>query len=115
VTAHPGGAIVELSYLFVDIRGSTALAETMSPQAFASLVNRFYADATRVLVKSEAFIDKFVGDEVMAVYLPVFCGSNHALAAVNAARALLDVEPRESAGRLPVGVGLPSMSSRVKS
>lgn len=106
MTEHPGGAVIELTYLFVDIRGSTTLAEGMSPGAFASLVNRFYEEATRVLVKSEAFIDKFVGDEVMAVYLPVFCGPNHALAAIEAARGLLTATGQGVPGRLPVGVGV---------
>jgi len=90
----------------VDIRGSTTLAERTSPDVFAALMNRFYTDATRVLVKSEAFIDKFVGDEVMAVYLPVFCGPNHAFAAVEASRQLLEVTGREVGGHLPIGVGV---------
>lgn len=90
----------------MDIRGSTTLAEEMSPEVYAALMNRFYTDATRVLVKSEAFIDKFVGDEVMAVYLPVFCGPNHAFAAVEAGRQLLEVTGPESGGGLPIGVGV---------
>ena len=69
-------------------------------------MNRFYEDATRILVKSEAFIDKFVGDEVMAVYLPVFCGPNHALAAVQAGRQLTEITARNPGGGLPIGVGV---------
>ena len=59
-----------------------------------------------MLVRTEAFIDKFVGDEVMAVYLPVFCGPNHARAAVDSAHELLKTTARsESHDALPVGRG----------
>ena len=46
---NPGGAEVVLTMLFADVRGSTRLAEKMSPLEFSRLVNRFYAVATDVL------------------------------------------------------------------
>ena len=58
-----GGAEVELSLLFADVRGSTALAEQMNARDFRDLINRFYATATKVLVEHDAVVDKFVGDE----------------------------------------------------
>jgi adenylate cyclase len=101
--------VIDLSFLFIDVRGSTSLAEGVSPDAYARLINRFYEDVTRVLVRTEAFIDKFVGDEVMAVYLPVFCGPNHARAAVESAAELLGaMQQTRSEGTLPVGVGVNS-------
>jgi len=39
----PGGAEVEMSMLFADVRGSTALSEKMSPTEFSGLINRFYS------------------------------------------------------------------------
>ena len=80
----------------------------MSAAAFSRLMNRFYAAATSVLIKTDAFIDKLVGDEVMAVYLPIFTGPNHARAAVEAATELLRTTghgTREGPW-LPVGVGV---------
>jgi adenylate cyclase len=99
---------MELSFLFADVRGSTPMAEGMNPVAYASLMNRFYEYATRALIDTGAFIDKFVGDEVMAVYLPVFAGPNHARAAVEGAQGLLaSVGYGSRAGSwLPVGVGV---------
>ena len=44
-----GGAEVELSILFADVRGSTELAETMNPTEFSQLINRFYNTATSIL------------------------------------------------------------------
>lgn len=107
---YPGGAEIELSMLFVDARGSTSLAEKMRPADFSRLMNRFYDAATDVLIKTDAFIDKLVGDEVMALYLPIFTGPNHARAAVRAAQDLLRVTGHGDAKRpwLPVGVGVHS-------
>jgi len=59
--------------LFADIRGFTALAEDMAPTHVADLLNRFYACATSVLGRC-AVIDKMVGDEVMALYIPMLVG-----------------------------------------
>ena len=107
MTEHPGGALIDLSFLFIDIRGSTPLAEGMSASEYARLINRFYEEVTRVLVRTEAFIDKFVGDEVMAVFVPVFCGPNHARAAVDSAQELLEATAKSgSHDALPVGVGV---------
>ena len=43
------GAEVEMSMLFADIRGSTALSETMKPVEFSRLINRFYTEATKII------------------------------------------------------------------
>ena len=64
-----GGVEMEIGVLFADVRGFTSLAEDMAPKGVAGLLNRFYAAATQVLSRS-AIIDKLVGDEVMALYLP---------------------------------------------
>jgi hypothetical protein len=50
VRAHPGGAEVEISMLFADVRGSTTLAEQMRPIEFSRLMNRFYDRANRVVI-----------------------------------------------------------------
>ena len=62
-----GGAEVEMTLLFADVRGSTALAETMSAPEFSRLINRLYTTATDVLVNSEAWSDRLVGDEVIGI------------------------------------------------
>jgi adenylate cyclase len=71
--APMGGVEMEVGVLFADVRGFTSLAEDMAPEGVAGLLNRFYAAATQVLSRS-AIIDKLVGDEVMAVYLPQLFG-----------------------------------------
>src|SRR4051812_16815759 len=64
-----GGVEMEIGVLFADVRGFTSLAENMASGDVAGLLNRFYASAAQVLGRS-AIIDKLVGDEVMALYLP---------------------------------------------
>ncbi len=71
---YPGGAEIELSMLFVDVRGSTTIAEKMDTLEFSRLMNRFYEAAINVLVQADAFIDKLVGDEVTALFVPGFAG-----------------------------------------
>ena len=85
---YPGGAEIELSLVFADVRGSVAQAELMSPVEFSKLMNRFYEATTRVLIRSDAFIDKLVGDEVIGLYIPGFAGRRHARKAIVAAQRL---------------------------
>jgi len=51
-TQFPGGAEVELTMLFVDVRGSTTIAEKMNNSEFSQLMNRFYYYSARLRVKS---------------------------------------------------------------
>lgn len=67
----PGGMTTEVGVLFADLRGFTRLSEQSDPEAVSTLLRRFYACAERVLFP-EAIIDKLIGDEVMALYLPMF-------------------------------------------
>jgi adenylate cyclase len=72
--APMGGVEMDVGILFADVRGFTSLAEHQAPDAVAALLNRFYATAVDVLC-DHAIIDKLVGDQVMALYLPgVFPG-----------------------------------------
>jgi adenylate cyclase len=68
-----GGVEMEMGVLFADVRGFTSMAEDMAPARLAELMNRFYSSATDVLTRS-AVIDKLVGDQVMALYLPPLLG-----------------------------------------
>jgi adenylate cyclase len=104
------GAEIPVSLLFADVRGSTGLGESMSPSEFTRLMNRFYAAATRALIARDAIVDKFVGDEVVALFIPAMTGPNHARAAISAAEEVLAAVRRASLGEteLPVGIGVHS-------
>jgi len=104
----PGGAEIELTMLFVDVRGSTTLAEKMNSLEFSRLMNRFYEATIDVLVQADAFIDKLVGDEVTALFIPGYAGQEHARKAVEAGQALLHVTGYGEPGGpwVPIGVGI---------
>ncbi len=55
--------------LFADMRGFTAQTEAADPEEVSNLFRRFYRSAEDVLFP-DAIIDKLIGDEVMALYLP---------------------------------------------
>jgi adenylate cyclase len=107
-TQFPGGAEIELTMLFVDVRGSTTIAEKMNNTEFSHLMNRFYEAAINVLVRADAFIDKLVGDEVTALFIPGFAGKEHARKAVEAGQELLRVTGYGETGGpwVPIGVGV---------
>lgn len=67
--APPGGTTLEIGVLFADLRGFTSRSESLSPPEVSKLLRRFYAMAEKVLFP-EAIIDKLIGDEVMALYIP---------------------------------------------
>jgi adenylate cyclase len=89
ITEHHGGAEVELTLLFADIRGSTGLAEGSSPSAYRAILDRFYDVAAEAIIDYDGFIDKFVGDEVIAIFAPLLAGERHVALAIEAAQALL--------------------------
>jgi adenylate cyclase len=103
---HHGGAEIECSLLFADVRESTQLAETMRPAEFRELMSRFFAAATRVLVEHDAIVDKYVGDEVIGIFVPLLTGERHAERAVAAGRDLLAAVVRDDGLGLQVGAGV---------
>lgn len=97
-----GGAEVEITVLFADLRGSVAVAEQLPPVEFSALLNRFYASAVPVLVGHDALVDKLVGDQVMALFVPAFAGEDHARRAVEAGAEVLRSAPTDT----DVGIGV---------
>lgn len=105
---HHGGAEVTGTMLFADVRGSTALAERMSPSEFKALMERFYGAASRAVIHHDGSIDKFVGDELVAFFYPTLAGDRHVAAAIAAAQELLrETGHEDPAGPwAPVGAGV---------
>ena len=103
-----GGAEIDLSLLFADIRGSTGLAETMGTKPFRALMDRFYHAVTEVLIEHDGIVDKFVGDEVVALFIPALTGADHAERAIASARGILSATGHGKPERpwAPTGVGV---------
>ena len=108
IRKKPGGAEIEISVLFADIRGSTAIAERTRPAEFGRLVQRFYQRAAKAIDEHGGIIDKFLGDGIMVLFLPVIAGEMHARRAVLAGEAMLGQvsDPELVAGGVRVGIGV---------
>jgi adenylate cyclase len=105
VHKHPGGAEVDLSVMFADVRGSTGIAERMDPEEFSRLMSRFYGTAAEVIDEHDGIVDKFVGDSAVALFLPGFAGEDHPADAIASARDLLE-KIGSGGSELPLGIGV---------
>jgi adenylate cyclase len=104
-----------LSVLYADLRGSTSLSESTAPELVVEFVNDYLARMTEVVLSHEGTLDKFVGDEVIALFGAPFPQDDHALRAVRVAlemqRAHQGVMESWRARRVdpaPVGIGIAS-------
>jgi adenylate cyclase len=105
---YPGGAETDVAMLFVDIRGSTTLAEGLTPWDFSAVIDRFYRAATAVLIDADALIEKLIGDEVTAIFAPGFAGRHYVRRAIEAGARLLELGDAGHDGHVgvPLGVGV---------
>jgi adenylate cyclase len=99
----PGGAEVEMSMLFADIRGSTELSAQMKPTEFSRIINRFYSTAARLISAEDGLVEKLAGDAVAAFWGAGFAGPDYVQRTVEVARRL-SAEMRQQG--IPVGVGV---------
>jgi len=108
VSGHPGGAELEISVLFADVRGSTGLAERSSAAEFRGLIQAYYRLAATAIDGNDGIIDKFLGDGVMALFIPFISGEDHAGRAIESGRAILAAVERDGLARkgLMVGAGV---------
>ncbi len=109
--AELGGQRREMSVLFSDVRGFTALSERGDPEALVAQLNEYFSRMVDVVFAHRGTLDKFVGDMVMALYGAPLDDEDHAEHAVATAvamvRALDDLNARwESEGRPTLGIGI---------
>lgn len=102
--AFPGGAEVEMSILYVDIRNSVSAAEGAAAADVSKRVNGFLKRATDIITQGDGFVMAFYGDCVVAVWPPGFSGPDHAKKALSTARALR--ETFDPADNVPAGTGV---------
>ncbi|MCE9500596.1 MAG: HAMP domain-containing protein [Leptospira sp.] len=110
-----GGEIKDASILFIDIRSFTTLTEKMRPDAVVDWLNRYFEKMSECIVSENGFVNKYIGDAILAVFgLPVL-NSEHAICSVNAALKMreslkkLNVEfQKENFPEIRVGIGIHS-------
>jgi adenylate cyclase len=99
----PGGAEVEMSMLFVDVRGSTALSEQMTAMEFQKLINRFFVGSTKAIAEEDGLVEKLAGDAVAAFWGAGFAGQDYVARTVRAAQKIQKVMTQQ---KIPVGIGV---------
>lgn len=107
------GRKMSVTVLFADIRGFTALAETMPLDRLMSLLNEYLALMTKVVHRHGGMINKFIGDAVMAVFGAPVARDGHAQDAVDAALSMTEELARlnaalgqEGISPLRIGIGV---------
>jgi adenylate cyclase len=99
----PGGAEVEMSMLFADVRGSTALSEQMTSIEFSKLINRFYVGSTKVIAEADGLVEKLAGDAIAAFWGAGFAGKDYVAKTISAAQNISRLMQRQN---IPVGIGV---------
>ena len=66
--ADLGGREVDVAVLFTDIQGFTPLSEKCSPQEVVTILNEYFTLVVRAVHQQQGVLDKFIGDEAMAVF-----------------------------------------------
>ena len=106
-----GGETREVSVLFADICGFTPLTEGMPPEAVIELINSCMEQMSEAVEAEGGVVDKYVGDELMAIFgAPVSRGDDAGRAVRAAVRIqgrLADLnQQRRTKGETPIGVGV---------
>ena len=100
-----GGTEIPMSLLFADVRGSTTLAERMSPAEFSETLDGFFEVAFDAVDSEDGVVDHIVGDGVMAMWVPGFVGPEHPRCALAAGRKVVS-RMANLGSPIPVGVGV---------
>ncbi|MDF1754568.1 MAG: adenylate/guanylate cyclase domain-containing protein [Verrucomicrobiales bacterium] len=104
-----GGELKKVSVLFCDIRGFTNLTETMAPQEVIEILNHHMTALTHVVREHFGVVDKFVGDEIMAVFGGLKSYGNDAANAAHCAIKMIEERDRlnrEQGADIQIGIGI---------
>lgn len=111
VEIRPGGTIASATVLFADIRGFTGLSENLSAPEVVDLLNDYFDRMVEVVFALGGTLDKFIGDELMAVWGAPIARPGHCAEAVEAALRMQEAvhglnAERSGGGLAPVEVGI---------
>ena len=104
-----GGKRVEVTILFADIRGFTALSEKRDPRQVVSILNSYFALMANIILKNKGTLDKYIGDGLLAFFGAPIAREEHAEMAVNSAIEMipmLDVLNKELMLDVPLRIGI---------
>lgn len=104
-----GGTRQNYAYLFSDIRGFTAMSEKMAPEEVVKILNEYLDLQAKIVKRNHGDIDKFVGDEVMAVFSGPSRADNAIMCAIEIIgeiRKLNKKREKERKKTIAIGIGL---------
>ena len=106
-----GGTGREVSVLFSDIRGFTALSERLGARETVAMLNEYFTDMVDVVYEHNGILDKYIGDMIMAVFGSVLASEEDAENAVIVGSkmmvALRELNNRRgTAGHEPIRIGV---------
>jgi PAS domain S-box-containing protein len=111
---RPGGAKRTATVFFADIRGYTSFSENKEPEYIIGILNEYFSQAVEVVIKHKGYIDKFIGDCIMAAWgVPVNSEQQDAISAVSCAVEIQELVKSKKrtfftgeASHLSIGVGM---------
>src|SRR6478609_2494922 len=108
-----GGALSEVTLLFSDIRGFTSMSESRAPEEIVRMLNEYFELMVDVIFKYEGTLDKFVGDEVIALFGAPVSMENAEFKAVQCALDMMRVlsewnrtRAAEGQNEIKIGIGI---------
>jgi len=112
VEVKKGGELRETTVLFSDIRGFTAMSEKIPAQEVVDMLNDYFELMVEIIFDNEGTLDKFVGDEIMALFGAPVAHPDDPVRAVRTAMKMLDVlenefnSQRRAEGKQAVEIGI---------
>ena len=113
-SVKPGGAKRLATVFFADIRGYTSFSEGKDPEYIIEVLNEYFGEAVEVVIRHKGYIDKFIGDCIMAAWgVPMQSEAEDALQAVSCALEIQEMVASKErtffqgkAQKLKVGIGM---------
>jgi AhpD family alkylhydroperoxidase len=100
-----------VAVLFVDIVGFTTMSETMSPESVVTMLRQYHAEMTAAIVACDGTVEKYIGDEIFAVFGMPTQGDRDADNALKCAERMLQAldrwnDEREARNEPPLRIGI---------
>jgi len=103
----------EITILFADIRSFTSIAERLETEEMVSMLNQFFDIMVNIIFKNHGILDKFVGDQLMAIFGLIPSENKHSYNAIhaaiemqNATEELMKERAKENKDTFEIGIGI---------
>ena len=98
-----GGERRNCTFLFTDVRGFTAMSETMEPEEVTKIMNQALTIQSDTVKKYDGMVDKYIGDAMMAIFNAPLDLENHEEAAVLCAK---EIQNQFKSSKISVEIGI---------